>query len=83
LCERKRGNEYPPGANNGVNRFYYYKTKFILFIPWGSGATAEDVKMVIPSPVPGPSSLILAGTGLSVVGCYMGFRRQRAAAVAA
>jgi hypothetical protein len=51
---------------------------------WGTGANADDfIVQIGPATVPAPSSLILAGTGLSVVGLYTGIRRRRAAAAAA
>jgi hypothetical protein len=50
---------------------------------WGSGATADDLTVIIGAPAPEPSSLILAGTALGVVGFCLAIRRWRAAAAAA
>jgi hypothetical protein len=46
---------------------------------WGSGATAEDIKVIIPSAVPEPASLTLLGLGAAGLLGY-GWRRRRAAA---
>jgi hypothetical protein len=51
---------------------------------WGTGANADDLKLVVPSPaVPAPNSMILAVTAIGVVGFWVGIRRRRAAAAAA
>jgi hypothetical protein len=51
---------------------------------WGTGANADDLKLVVPSPaVPAPNSMILAFTAIGVVGFWVGIRRRRAAATAA
>ena len=51
---------------------------------WGSGPTADDIKVVISAtPVPEPSSLILAAMGIGVVGCCIAIRRRRTAAALA
>jgi hypothetical protein len=44
---------------------------------WGSGATADDLKVVIPSAVPEPASLTLLGLGAAGLLGY-GWRRRRA-----
>ena len=50
---------------------------------WGSAAGADFFTVNSLSPVPEPSSLILAGTAIGIIGFRAGVRRRRAAAAAA
>ncbi len=54
---------------------------------WGSGADADsfvvDIGVPLVTPIPEPSTLLVAGMALGVVGCGAWMRRWRAAAVAA
>jgi hypothetical protein len=51
---------------------------------WGSGGNTDFFEVVIPAAaVPEPSSLILAGTAIGIIGFRAGVRRRRAAAAAA
>jgi hypothetical protein len=43
---------------------------------WGSGANADDIKVVIPSATPEPGSLALLGMGVAGMVAY-GWRRRK------
>lgn len=50
---------------------------------WGSGATADDIKVVIPSAAPEPASIALLVSGFAAAGGFGLYRRRSAKASSA
>jgi hypothetical protein len=45
---------------------------------WGSGATADDIKVIIPSAAPEPASIAMLVSGIVAAGGFAVYRRRRA-----